>query len=791
MKMLVSTFLLMFASQILVLAQSKPIVVSGEVQESASQQPLEFATVKLLDASSEQLITGATTGLDGTFSMETDATDFILEIGFIGFKSKRITDIKVVNGKVNAGVISLSEDAETLEEIVVRGEKSQTTFELDKRVFNVGQDLTSTGANALEVLNNVPSVTVNLEGQIKLRGNSGVQILINGKPSVLATDESNALGTITADMIESIEVITNPSAKYEAEGTSGIINIILKKEERRGTNGSVSLNTGVPHNHSLGLSLNHRTEKFNLFSQVGIGYSELPKDIEIINHDKLTDTTITSTGTEYRNEQYYNFILGADYHINDYNVLTITGNYTLEIEDQPSNTHYSLYTENATSLMSEWQREEVTEAVNPKYQFEVQYKRDFKDHEDHSLLFSAIGGFFGKDQSSDFTDTTVYGETDEDSQQKTAADFQEGKYTFKLDYTKPFSDRFTLEVGSQFMINNVGNDYSVHNLINGNWVVDSTQTNLFEFNQNVLGIYGTAAYDINKWGFKLGLRMENTDLDTYLANTNETNKQNYTNFFPTVHTSYKINDFLSLQAGYSSRIYRPRLWDLNPFFNIRNNYSIRQGNPDLMPELTDSYEIGTVYNQGVVSLSTAVYHRYTTGVIEMISTFEDNVNIYRPENIGTNNSTGVEVNGKYDPTNWLSLGADFNYNYFTRNASYEGTVLDFSSDQWFTRLNTKIKLPADFDIEVSGNYQSAYQTVQSEISSIVFADLGVRKKIMNGKGVLNLSVRDVFASRVEESVIDQPDFYLYDRGQRGRFVTFGFSYGFGKGEAMQYGGRGR
>ena len=218
-------------------------------------------------------ITGTTTAADGSFSIMTQTRKFYVQLSFIGFVTKEIKEFKRERGLADLGMIMLEENRDIMDAVELRGERSQTEFKLDKRVFNVGKDLSSTGAGALEVLNNVPSVNVSIEGEITLRGNSGVQILINGKPSVLANEQGNALGSITADMIEKIEVITNPSAKYDAEGTSGIINIVVKKQDRKGINGSVTLNTGLPDNHSLGLSLNRRTEKFNLFSQVGVGLS--------------------------------------------------------------------------------------------------------------------------------------------------------------------------------------------------------------------------------------------------------------------------------------------------------------------------------------------------------------------------------------------------------------------------------------------------------------------------------------------------------------------------------------
>ncbi len=780
------TCLLIFSVGTSVLAQKGKIEITGTVIEPQNQQPVEFATVAVKDSKTKSAITGTTTAADGTFSVSSESADVYVEISFIGFVTQIIKELPVVSGKADLGTIVLSENEQVMEEVTIIGEKSSTEFQLDKRVFNVGQDISSTGMSALQVLDNVPSVNVNIEGQISLRGNGGVQILIDGKPSVLADDESNALGTITADMIERIEVITNPSAKYDAEGTAGILNIVLKKEEKKGLNGSISLNTGIPDNHSVGLSLNRRTEKFNLFAQLGAGYRSLPYDTENINHDRTQNTTIESEGTSYRNETFYNVILGTDYHIDPLNVITLSGNFAYEIEGQPSHYDFNFLDAN-DNVISAWNREETTEAWNPKWQYDLQYSKEFPDNEEHMLLFSALGRFFGKDQSSEFTNTTTLGDVDYDNQQ-TATNFKQADYTFKFDYTKPFNDKITMETGAQYLINEVGNDYVVRDFTDGEWVTDESLTNNFEYDQKVLGVYGTGAYEGEKWGIKGGLRVENTDLNTLLTNTNEENNQNYTNLFPSAHTSYKFSDVISLQAGYSRRIYRPRLWDLNPFFNIRDNFNVRTGNPDLQPEYSDSYEFTSIFNLKNASINAGVYHLYTTDVIERVSTFENNVNTTMPLNIGTNRATGLEVNVKYDPAKWLTINGDFNFNQFNREGAFEDQSFDFDGNQWFSEITTKIKLPAQIDLEIAGNYQSGYRTVQSEVSDNAYANIGVRKKFLKGKAVVNLAVRDVFASRYRESVTDQPTFYLYNYGQRGRFITLGLSYGFGKGEAMTYSG---
>jgi len=771
-------------------AQTNSITVSGQIVDKSSGEPIPFATVLIQEDETNQNITGTTSDFDGNFTVKVAAVNFWVEVSFIGFENVEIRDISVNGGTADLGQIALEKVNTVLEEVQLRAEKSTTEFKLDRRVFNVGQDLSTTGMGALELLNNVPSVNVSIEGDVSLRGSSGVQILIDGKPSIIADDPANTLSSITADMIERIEVITNPSAKYDAEGTSGILNIVLRKDDKTGMNGSITLNTGVPDNHSIGFSLNRRTEKFNLFTQLGVGYRSLPRDTENRNEDFVNNTTLSSVGEEFRNENFYNIILGSDYYINDLNVITLSGNYAYEIEDQPSETDFSFFDSTTGDLISSWNRVESTEATNPKWQFDLQYKREFDDYDDHLLLFSAQGRFFGKDQASEFDVTPIEGDL-EFNDQETETEFQQGEFIFKLDYTKPFSDRITMELGSQYFISDVGNDFTVRELIDGEWVTDPDLTNNFEFDQKVFGVYGTFAYEGDVWGFKGGLRVENTDLKTFLTDTNERNSQYYTNLFPSGHVSYKLSDVTSFQLGYSARIYRPRLWDLNPFFNIRNDFFIRQGNPNLQPEYTDSFELTSILVFEKLSLNAGVYYLYTRDVIERVTTFEDNVTIVRPENVGTNQRIGFEANFKYSPINWFTLSGDFNYGYFQRDGEFEGQVFDFNGDQSTSRLTGKFKLPAQFELEIIGNHRSAFRNIQSEISSVTFADLGLRKKVAKGKLVLNFSIRDIFASRIRETQTSGEDFNVYSNSLRGRFVTLGLSYGFGKGEAMTYSGRRR
>lgn len=782
------TMVFLILGCLVVNAQNSSVEITGKVIETESKQTIEYATISIIDVATNKPITGTITNESGVFSLVVKPAHFYIEISFLGFTTKTIKDFKIVNHKIDLKTISLSEDLEALGEVLVRAQKSQTEFKLDKRIFNVGSDLSATGAGALEVLNNVPSVNVSIEGEVSLRGNSGVQILINGKPSVLAGADGNALGTITADMIEKIEVITNPSAKYDAAGTSGIINIVIKKSEKKGLNGSVSLNVGVPNSNSFGLSLNRRTEKFNLFSQLGFGLRTYPGETKSINRDLVDNTEISSLGDSEFDEKFNNFLIGTDYHINDRNVITLSGSYAYEVEDQSSQLNYTGINTSNNTITDAWLRDETTEATNPKLSYELQYKKDFKRHKDQSLLFSALGSSFKKDQTSNFINTTSIGDFS-DAEQNTRTNYELSDYTFKLDYVHPFLEFFTIETGSQYVINQVSNDFAVSDFENGVWIDNADLTNVFNFDQNVLGVYTTAAYEGDKWGLKVGLRLEDTQIETLLETTNEAGSKNYTDLFPSAHTSYTVNDNFSLQAGYSRRINRPTLRSLNPFSNIKNNYSISTGNPDLQPEYTNSYELTSIHKIGKASLNFSLYNRYTTDVIENITEYADDISTSRPENIGTSNTTGFEVNGKYSPANWFSLSGEFNINYFDRQGVFETETFDFKGNRWTSSLTSQFKLPLDFDLELSGDYQSKFKSLQGEVYENLYADLGLRKKILKGKVILNMSVRDVFASRVNQSETTQDDFYLYNSRSRGRFVSFGVSYGFGKGEAMEFSGQ--
>ncbi len=764
----------------------KDVTVTGKILDSGSSEPIEYATVTIYNQQ-DSLVSGTITRTDGSFVVKSPVRNFYIQVKFIGYKALTISDFEIKNNKVDIASRILEPDSQQLGEINVRAEKSQVEFKMDKRVFNVGQDIVSAGGSALDVLNNVPSVDVNIEGTVSLRGNSNVQMLINGKPSVLT--DGNSLGTITADMIDKIEVVTNPSAKYDAEGTTGIINMIIKKEDKKGLNGAVSVNTGYPNNHSAGLSMNRRTEKFNLFSQFGIGKRTFIPEFSgrTIDRTNANPSIFYNDGNGHKHEQFYNIILGTDYHINKWNVLTLSGHFGYEIEDQDSETNYRREDFDG-SISSSSLREELTEATNPKYEYELIFKKSFEDNKERSLTASATGSFFGKESESVYTNTSILGSL-VGADQQVYTDYGNADYSFIVDYVHPFSEKKTLETGLKYDIQDMYNDYQLNNQIDSKWVTDPAFTNVFNYIQKLAAAYVTFAWEPTKFGVKLGARIEDTNLDTELETTNEKNSQAYTNLFPSLHLSYKLDRQFSMQWGYSKRIHRPHWRQLNPFTSFRDNYNFSVGNPELKPEYTDAFELTAIQIWEKASLNGSLFYRSTNDVITSVIEVNDSLTVTHPENIGKSFDTGIEINGKIEPAKWLVLLLDSYFTAYNRKGQFKEQDFDFNSSTWSGRLTTKFKMPKDIDAEILLRHRSKYKDVQNTIGAETYADFGIKKKFMKGRAVLNLSVRDVFASRKRISTSDRPNFYRYSESTRdGRRIILGFSYGFGKGEAMEFSG---
>lgn len=769
----------------------RPMVeVVGTVLDSETNNPLGYATVTLFSKRDSSVVSGTITDDKGKFKMETRAGKLFAKVEFISYQNITIEEIPFERGKrlIDLGTISLAADVTTLAEVEVRAERSEMQMMLDKRVFNVGKDLANMGGSAVDILDNVPSVTVDVEGAVSLRG-GGVRILVDGKPSGLINEDNpNGLRSIPANLIDRIEVITNPSARYEAEGMTGIINIVLKKDKKKGINGSFDVNVGYPENFGAAANLNFRRNKLNLFANYGVRYRRNP-GIGLAEQERLRRDTLFFTDIARDSERggwSNNIRLGADYFITDNDILTTSFLYSVGLENNLTELEYSDYVfsrDNRTAL-TERVDDETEEESNLEYS--LTYKKTFKQ-KGHELTADFRFQDDSEIESSDFTEVYFDGSGESlntaNLLQRSNNDESSTRALIRVDYVYPFSENGRFEVGYQGSLRHIDNDYLVEELNDGTWKSLPGLSNDFSYDENIHGLYATYGNKINKFSYQLGLRAEHSDVRTELKQTNEVNDRQYANLFPSAFFTYDLPKGNAVQLSYSRRIRRPRFWDLNPFFTFSDARNFFSGNPNLDPEFTDSYELGHIKYWEKGTLGSSVYYRHTEDVIQRLFTADEAGNtVRRPENIATENSYGLEFTYSYNPVKWWRINGDFNFYRAITSGEFvnaEGITRQLDADAltWFTRLTSRTTFWKNTDLQVRVNYRAPRIQPQGKTRSITSVDLGLSKDILKGNGTLTLSVRDLFNSRKYRYIIEEQDFYSENVFQRrARQATLTFNY---------------
>lgn len=775
-------------------------LIKGQILDKNNEQALGYATISLYTKSDSALVNGATTDDQGVFTMNADQGSYYAVVSFISYKNLNIPDIEVTgkSATVDLGKIFLVSDATVLAEVEVRAEKSVMQMSLDKRIFNVGKDLANSGGTAAEVLDNVPSVVVDVEGNVSLRGSGNVRILINGKPSgLVGISDANGLRNLPANLIERVEVVTNPSARYEAEGMAGIINIILKKETNQGLNGSVDLNAGWPNRYGGAVNLNYRYKGLNLFGSYGANYRKSPGRGSSYQEFVKNDTTfITETeNNRKRGGLSHNFRGGMDFYFNEKTVLTGSINYRISDEDNYTQNEYRDYLQNLGNLQSITVRrdDEAEDETNLEYAltFRKQFQRD-----GHELVADFRYQKNVDEENSNISEKYFTPEFDESGApnllQRSGNTERPKEMIAQIDYVHPFGKEGKFEAGLRSSIRKIRNDYLVEEFDNSEWVSLPGLSNEFEYDENI-----HAGYLIwgNKWGkFSVqgGLRAELSDISTRLIQTNEVNDRNYFNLVPSAHVSYDLPANNAVQISYSRRLSRPRFWDLNPFFSYSDARNFRSGNPNLNPEYTNSFEIGHLKYWDNASLSSSIYYRHTDGQIDRIQTLDDNGNtIWSPQNLATEDSYGLEFTFSMNPVkNW---DVDGSFNFFRAITDGGNINPDLYSDTYsmFTRLNTKVKLFKSVDAQLRGNYRAPRATTQGRSKGSFYTDLAMSKDVFGTAGTLTLSVRDIFNSNRHRYITEGLNFYREGDFQwRARQIMLSFNYRINQQKKKQRGERG-
>lgn len=760
-------------------AGREPITVIGKITDDISGLPLEYATISLYSATDSSLITGGVTLPDGTFNLEKSQTGpFYAVISFIGYVEKTIEGARpdMSNRTIDLGTITISANTEALEEVEVVAERSQMQLQLDKRVFTVGKDLSNTGGTASDILENIPSVTVDVEGNVSLRGSQNVRILIDGKPSGLTgMSGTDALRLLQSDAIERVEIVTNPSARYDAEGEVGIINIILKKDKKKGFNASISANVGYPHNHGLGVNFNYRTGKVNFFGTYGINFRRNPGSGFIDQRSMEGDSTVyfRTDRDHFRGGLSNTVRLGTDLYIGEKRTLTFSG---LGQYSEGHNEVDIVYTDlnAAGDVLGRSTRKEDEDEDQYTIEAQVDYKRTFKK-KGHEL---AAGVKWFIEDDTEFADITEVPFNDPTILQRTSNEEDELNYLVQADYVHPVWNKGKFEIGTKGTFRNINNVYSVEQRDSSEWVLLDNFNDDFEYRENIYAAYAMLGSEIKFFSWQLGLRTEYTDIVTRSAVNNSEVEQDYIGFFPSAHFSFKINDENTFQISYSRRLSRPRFRWLLPFSSFSDSRNFWTGNPNLQPEYTNSGELGYLKYWKKGSLLTSIYYRYRTNMIERIATVnEDGLTISFPVNLATGHYTGLEMNLQQNLFKWWTITAGINIYYFTSKGSYEGQNLDASAITGNGRVSSKWELPKDIDIQASVRYNGPEQSSQGRNKSMTGVDLAIAKDVIQGKGTLTLSGRDLFNTRKRRSITDTEELYRENEFQwRSRQVVLTFNY---------------
>lgn len=768
-------FILFYLIIFLVNAQDK-VQISGTVIDQETNDPLEFASVSLLNPGDSSLVTGNVTGPGGNFSITVAPGNYILKAQFVSYstKFKRVN----IQDATNVGTVSLSQDVETLGEVVVTGQKDQMQLELDKRVFNVAENLTNIGASAAQILDNLPSISIDVDGNVALRGSQNVRILINGRPSgLVGLSNTDALRQLQGNLIERIEVVTNPSARYDAEGSAGIINIILKKKREEGFNGSFTVNTGWPHDHGLSANVNYRRDWFNTFLNYGISYDENPGGGFSRQEFFFPDTTYTTfvDRDRIRGGLSNTLRFGSEFFINPNNTLTASFMMRVSDEENKSEITYRDISQ-AGNIVNLSQRQDTETEDDGNYEYQLSYLRNFKG-ENHQLTADFQYQIDNETEASDIFERDLLGNNEIINRQRSLNNEENTDIRLQADYVNPFRDGMKFEAGYRGSIEEIHSNYLVEELEDGIWINLENFTNEFLYEENVHAAYAIYENKMEKWGYQIGLRAEQSDIETYQRETNERNKKSYLNLFPSAFVSYKLSESNSFQASYSRRISRPRFWYLNPFFSFSDPRNIRTGNVDLDPEYTDSYEAGYLNNQEKYSFYFGGYYRHTTGIIERINFVnEEGITFFIPQNLSVENAYGLEMNFSYDPSRWLNINGNANFYRAMTEGTYEDLVLNRDTYTANFRMNARMSL-GKYNMQLSGRYEAPEEDTQGTRKAQYTMDIGANRDVFDNKGTLTLSIRDVFNSRRYRGTSEGEYFFQESEFQwRSRQVNLSFTY---------------
>ncbi len=753
--------------------------IYGYLINSNNQKPIEYANIVVFNMSTGDQVDGTISDQNGYFNFSgLRIGQYFLEIQFIGFKANVIDSliIRPRQPDIDLGRINITPNVLQMEDVEVVGEKPEIEFQIDKKVINVSQQITSLSGTAVDVLENIPSVSVDLEGNVSLRGSGSFNLLIDGRPSVF--DPSDALQMIPASTIENIEIVTNPSARYDPDGVAGLINIITKEQKVSGISGMLNANGGTFGNYGTNLLMNYQKNGTNYFIGANLGRRSRPGNLTMRKHTSFSDT-ISYNNTDGNSSRGGNSVSlrgGVDMKLTSADQIRAIVSYGDRTGGRNSDMDYTLWSNPGNDTLY-CTSENSSDRGGDFFSINLDYNHKFKKA-NHQLIGKMN---FSRRDSEDESSSL---ELDEFGAikfgQRSTEDGPGTRLRVNLDYTLPIRKEDRFELGYQLRNSSTRDDNTMHiwDEISETYLPQDEFFSSTDYQNDIQSGYMIYAGQLDKLGYQVGLRSEFINRKITMSGESNSFLLDRWDYYPTFHASYQLENQQQVMASYTRRIDRIRGWHLEPFISWMDSYNVRRGNPDLKPEYIDSYEAGYQKRFGKSLFSFETYYRITNNKIERVrSIYAKEIILNTFENVGTDYAFGTELMLTLLPYKWWNMNLMGNiYDYRVKGVLY-GEPFEEGSFNWSIRLNNTFKLGKSTRVQFSAIYRSPSASAQGSNGSMFFTNLALKQSFMDNKISTTLQIRDLFGTASHSHENEGPDFYSYTKFERqARMVSVTVSY---------------
>ena len=737
-------------------AQQSSISIYGTILDSESNSPLEYATISVYSPNDSIVKFGGISNANGKFNLEVSKGKYNIKIEYISFKEKLIKNINVFKS-LDLGAIELVIDQNVLDEVELIGEKTQVEIKLDKTVYNIGKDLTLRGSSVSDVLDNLPSVAVDIDGNVSLRGNQNVRILINGKPSGLVGISSNdALKQFPSESVEKVEIITSPSARYNAEGTAGIINIVLRKNKLAGLNGSISTNGGDPKTFGVSGNINFRTEKINLFTNTGYSLSSYENaslsETEYFNSSSINNFLNENGSRNTERDSYYQST-GIEYFFND--KTSLVASYLTRKSDSDDITINNINQNFQGDKKSSKRIENENETDDTK-EFSLNLTHEFVNKGNLTIDYQKEKS--NEIESSFISNTQSNPKFIEYLGEKVITDENQNSELYKIDYVLPIGEDGQFELGYRKSNKFQNTDYLVQDeVLNGNYLINTDLTNNLFYNEKVNAFYTQYGNKKNKISYLFGIRVEESQTIVKQLESNSNSIKKYNDIFPTINLAYELKENETITLGYNRRISRPRSYFINPFPSRSSETSFFQGNPYLNPTYSNGIDLGYLKRLEKTTLNGSIYYKKSdaiftfineaTGSSVMVNDILVPVIKRSPVNLSSQEEIGIEFNTNYSHSKNWRIGGNVNFYQSEIIGNYNGIIYDSKNLIWSGRLNNYLKLFSSVDWQTRISYRGPQKTAISTRKGSISTNTAFSKDIFGDKMTLTFKINDIFETQ--------------------------------------------